>query len=164
MQSPIQSVKHIIQRSDSAVATGAISEFVIAAAKPKGDAFSATSSVAEGCVIKAVYCELWLNGDQAGVNTQVTTILSKQPSGAAAADATAMATLNGYANKKNILFTSQGVLGAADNQSVPFMRGWYKIPRGKQRMGVGDEISWTVFNGSAGNLRQCGLAVYKEYN
>ncbi len=79
-----------------------------------------------------------------------------------AADATA---LHDYDNKKNILFTAQGLLTPNDGGQVPVLRGWYKIPKGKQRFGLKDKLSVAVRNNNATaiDINFCGLAIYKEY-
>jgi len=73
--------------------------------------------------------------------------------------------LHDYPNKKNLFKTSQGLLGDANSNAVPIFREWIAIPKGKQRIGLGDTL---VFNLAAlGEMDQdvevCGLVIYKEY-
>ncbi len=76
-----------------------------------------------------------------------------------------MAALHDYANKKNILFTAQGLLTPTDGGQVPVVRGWYKIPKGKQRFGLTDQLFVSIRNNNATSIdiNFCGLAIYKEY-
>ncbi len=83
----------------------------------------------------------------------------------AAPTAGQIAALHDYANKKNILFTAQGLVTPTDGGQVPVLRGWYKIPKGKQRFGLGDRLFLTIRNNNAAaiDINFCGLAIYKEY-
>ncbi len=67
-----------------------------------------------------------------------------------------------YPNKKNILFYSQGVIGDLTTQSIPVVRNWFLIPKGKQRMGLGDKIVETL-TATAAVIQNCGFSTYKEY-
>ena len=74
-------------------------------------------------------------------------------------------TLNDYPNKKNILKTSQGVIGDANTNTTPVFREWIAIPKGKQRMGLGDRLMLNVscLAEAANDLEICGMFIYKEY-
>ncbi len=76
-----------------------------------------------------------------------------------------MAALHDYDNKKNILFTSQALSPIDESMMIPVMRGWYKIPKGKQRMGLGDQLKISIRNNNATaiDVNFCGLVIYKEY-
>ncbi len=162
MLAPISSIKHYSQRSNATVATGAVLAHAIVDAKTKGSARSSPEICEEGCVIKAVFCEYWLCGTLTNVTSQFTFIVYKLPSGQTAPDATDIGTLSAWENKKNILFTSQGVLPEKESsQSVPIIRQWVLIPKGKQRFGLNDKFQVAVF--SVGTLQLCGFATYKEY-
>ncbi len=53
-------------------------------------------------------------------------------------------------------------MGDKFTNSVPLFRGWVKIPKGKQRFGLGDEF--IVAFESVGEAAQlCGFSTYKEY-
>ncbi len=160
MKAPIHSVKHYVQTSLTTVATGTVSTIILIAA----DAIQNVNQVfevQEGSVIKAVYVELWIIG-ASGNSTHITT-LAKMPSGVDGFDASEMAALGSASNKKNILFVGQG-LTSNDGIAgpVPIMRGWYKIPKSKQRFGLGDTLELQVFS-QAGANDICGFATYKEY-
>ncbi len=159
----VNSVKHFVPLTKTAVATGAINRHIIVDAITKGLDRTATNQVDEGTQVKAVYVEVWIDGQGASnANTQFVFIISKEPSGAAAPTAAEMLNLQSYANKKNILYTSQGVIGGIQAQSVPIHRGWIAIPKGKQRMGLGDQISFTIAPVGT-ELDICSMNVYKEY-
>ncbi len=162
MLAPISSIKHYSQRSNAAVATGVALSHTAANAVAKGGSRSDPSIVEEGCVIKAVYLEYWICGTLDGTTTQFTFVAYKLPSGQATATATNMGALGAWNNKKNILFSSQGVLPEGESSmSIPVIRQWVLIPKGKQRFGLGDQFMVTVF--SVGTLQFCGFATYKEY-
>ncbi len=162
IKSPINTVKHFIQQSNTQVTTGTVLTIELADVVVRGGTISATSDITEGAIIKAVHCEYWLNGTGATNSTQQTLIIYKAPSGAASADVTNMLNLQTYANKKNIFYTTQGNLGATGNQSVRVIGDWILIPKGKQRFGLGDKLFLTILT-SGENLNICGLTIYKEF-
>ncbi len=115
--------------------------------------------------MKACYVEFWVSQDSASVVGSYTVILLKDPGGNAVPTTGNLAALHDYDNKKNILFTAQGLLTPNDGGQVPVLRGWYKIPKGKQRMGLGDTMRITIRNNNATaiDINFCGLVIYKEY-
>ncbi len=161
MRPPIHSVKHYVQTSLTTIATGIKLDILLIDAVKLLDV-SLVSEVAEGAVVKAIYIELWILGDT-GDASQIT-VLAKQPSGLSAFNTTQMAALGAADNKKNILFVSQG-LASNDGIANPIniMRGWYKIPKSKQRFGLGDTLKLQIFAQGAAGLEICGFATYKEY-
>jgi len=128
----------------------------------EGTAANLVNEVIEGAVVKAVYIELWTLGSS-NDGSQIVT-LSKNGNGVTGPSFTQMAALGTYVEKKGILFTHQG-LSANDGVGNPvmIMRGWYKIPKSKQRFGLGDGLHLCVANPSANTLTYCGFATYKEY-
>ncbi len=164
MVAPINSIKHFVPRTNLTVTSGSgssldIVEGVVAPAT------SAVSDVIQGAVVKAVHLEFWLWGaGTTGLDTQFTFIVEKVPSGAGAATAAEMLSLGSYDNKKNVLFTTQGVLGAGvdGNQAVPIIRDWLLIPKGKQRIGLSDKIT-VGFTPTGTSMQFCGMAIFKEY-
>ncbi len=118
----------------------------------------------EAATVKACYVELWLSQDSASVIGSYTVILYKDPGGTNAVTTAQMAALHDYPNKKNILFTAQGLLTPNDGGQVPVLRQWYKIPRGKQRFGLGDRLILAVRNNNVSDIdvNTCGVAIYKE--
>ncbi len=120
--------------------------------------------VAVGAIVKAVFVELWILGEGAQPCT-CTWIIEKTTNDVSPATQTQMQNLHDYPNKKNIFKTGQGVIGDSNSNPIPVIREWIKIPKGKQRFGLGDELGIVVSCiGEADNgLEICGLAIYKEY-
>ncbi len=147
--------------SFSTVASGTVVSTVLIEGVTVGNK-NTVSEVVEGAIVKAIYIELWILGDTANA-TQITT-LTKLQSGAAPFSAAQMASLGTTAGKKNILFTSMG-LGSNDGIAAPIniMRGWYKIPKSKQRFGLLDTLELSIFAQGAAGIDFCGFATYKEY-
>ncbi len=121
--------------------------------------------VREGASVKAVFVELWLQNDSASVVGSFNGIVFKNPGGANNPSAADMAALHDWDNKKNILFTSQGLTPQTDSGVFPFCKQWIKIPKGKQRIGLGDKIQIVVRNSNATaiDVAFCGFCVYKDY-
>ncbi len=164
MLSPINSNKHYVGRTLVGVSSGANQNFVVSDAVV-APATTNAFDVRQGAVIKAVWIELWLLGNAATtVNSSFDVTLEKVPSNGIAMTFAQSQNLGAYTNKKNILYTTQGVVGSAKdgNQALPLLRQWFKIPKGKQRQGLGDRI---ILNISAlvNDLTICGMAIYKEY-
>ncbi len=163
MAAPINSVKHYVQFTNATIASGAASGRQIANAVV-APATGTTAEVAEGSVIKAVWLEFWIVSDEAsGTESQFTFAFEKRPSNAPAMTFTNTQNLGAYPNKKNILYVTQGILGASvDGQSsIPVIRQFMLIPKGKQRMGLGDDLVVTI--GAVGGISVCGFSTYKEY-
>ncbi len=118
--------------------------------------------VTEGAIVKAVYWELWAIGES--LDQFFTAIFAKYPGGVNAATITEMAALGDWDNKKNILYTTQGLTGN-DGVSGPYpiYKGWVKIPKGKQRQGLGDQLKWQFASRGSATINICGFATYKEY-
>ncbi len=165
MVAPINSIKHYVARTNTGVASGAISTEVLVDAVSVASVGASPDEVEEGSTVKAVWLEYWsLATGVTDSNTQVTAILEKVPAGQASVTFAQLVNLGSYPNKKNVLNTFQGNQGAQinGNGSISLMRGWYKIPKGKQRFGLGDKLVFTyTTSGSAAAL--CGMAIYKEY-
>ncbi len=158
----INSSKHYIPLTNSELATGALLEFDIVEGQTNVN-LSATADVREGSNVKAIFLELWCAGAGAsGTDTQFTAIVVIQPSNAPSVTTTNLANLQSFKNKKNVLYTTQGVLRGLDVQAVPIIRQWFKIPKGKQRIGLGDKIQLYLTSIGTG-MNRCGFATYKEY-
>ncbi len=163
MRPIIKSKKHIVQVSQATVAQGLLLDTTICQAVESTS--TTPSQIEEGAIVKACYVEFWLSQDSASLVGSYTVILYKDPGGNAALSSTNMAALHDWENKKNILFTAQGLLTPNDGGQVPVLRAWYKIPKGKQRFGLQDRLKIAVRNNNATaiDINLCGLAVYKEY-
>ncbi len=163
MLAPINSIKHYVQTPNSAVATGtALSvKLVNAVVAP---ATSNAFDVTQGAVIKAIYIEYWLIGDgSSGIESQFVFMIEKKRDSEPDATQTNMLNLGSYPNKKNILYTTQGIIPPQldGGMSIPVFKGWVLIPKGKQRFGLEDELNINI--SSVGALRFCGFSTYKEY-
>ncbi len=162
MRSPIHSNKHYVSSTNATTVSGTVKKITWAKAVAQ-NAVTAAQDVVEGSVVKALYIELWFLGQGAtGIDTQVNTIIEKVVAGQASATAANLANLQAYPNKKNVFFSMQGVMGDKFTNSVPLFRSWMKLPKGKQRMGLGDSIVMsTVSTGQS--MQTCGMSTYKEY-
>ncbi len=159
---PIVTIKHMTNHENAKVLTTAVRNIEIANAVPQQSVVS-TTDVVEGSIIKAVYLELWLHSiASAGEDTKFQFVFEKVQGDATPITFTQMNTLMVYPNKKNIFYSSQGVLGDLTTPSIPIVRNWFKIPKGKQRMGQGDELVMTV-SATAFDIDTCGLSIFKEY-
>ncbi len=162
MLAPINSVKHYVQHENATVASGARRGIVLvdATAAP---ATAATSDVKEGSIVKAVFIESWVKSNaSAGTDTKFQLQLEKVPAGQIGVSFTQMNNMQAYDNKKNTLFYSQGVIGDLTTQAIPVVRQWFKIPKGKQRFGLGDRLILNI-SATAAEINNCGFSTYKEY-
>ncbi len=164
MRPIIKSKKHIVQISQGTLsqATAVLSTILVKAQEAQA---TSPDAVEEGANVKACYVELWLSQDSASVVGSYTVAIIKLPGSASLTSNAEMAALHDYDNKKNILFTAQGLLTPNDGGQVPVVRGWYKIPKGKQRFGLNDRLVIVLANNNvtAIDINFCGLAVFKEY-
>ncbi len=161
MRPPIHSTKHYVQFSLFAVAGGAITTLSPASAVAVVDK-NASSEVEEGSIIKAIWLDFWLTTDDA-VQGSTVCIVEKVPGAQTTTVTTAqIASLQDYPNKKNVLFAFQGLTPPNTQYPMNVFHGWYKIPKSKQRFGLGDKLSIS-FYGQGDGLQLCGLSVYKEY-
>ncbi len=163
MLAPINTVKHYVHKAVSVTASGALSttNLVRAVVAP---ATANAANVKEGSIVKAVYIEMWINADTAtGDDAQFVLIVERKPGNQTDMTAAQSTNLGAYPNKKNILYTTQGVLAAGIDgaQSVPVIRNWVLIPKGKQRFGLDDSLQ--VHVSAVGALKTCGIATFKEY-
>ncbi len=163
MRAPIHSKKHIFQISQATVGQAAVVNTTVISAIE--GAPSTPQHIGEGAIVKACYVEFWVSQDSASVVGSYTFCIFKDPGNNAGMTTGEMAALHDYQNKKNILFTAQGLLTPNDGGQVPVVRTWYKIPKGKQRFGLADSLKISIRNNNATaiDINFCGLAIYKEY-
>ncbi len=161
MRAPIHSTKHYVQMSLASVAAATVVNTVLVSGVPVADK-NTVSEVEEGALVKAVFIELWLLGQ---TNNQFfTVIFGKYPSNAPAATLADMAALGDWDGKKNILYTTQGLApNDGVGQPINVIRQWFKIPKGKQRMGLNDRLQLQVASRGDGVLDFCGFATFKEF-
>ncbi len=162
MKAPIVSRKHIVNHSQFTVASATVLAQTVITSVAVGNVSSAIE-VIEGNMVKAVYLERWLLGDDVTQSTFIL-IVEKVMANQAAPSFTNMTTLDAYPNKKNILYTTQGVVGSNVTNPIPVIRQWIKIPKGKQRFGLNDKLRVVVAAIGANDLVGCGLSIYKSYS
>ncbi len=157
----INSEKHIVPQAEITITQNTVQNIVVVDAN---NALSNATQVRVGATVKAIHVELWYLGDAAQPIFQVSTLEKVVGDGTPVLSAQ-MSNLNDYANKKNILQTSQGLVGDSNTNPIPVFRGWIKIPKGKQRMGQGDKIYLNVAaRGETNNdCLVCGMFIFKEY-
>ncbi len=162
MRPVITSIKHYVQHPITTVAIGGVARATLV----RGISVSAVGAnafeVQEGAVVKAVYVEYWVSSDDATLSSG-TVSLEKVPSEATNMTSADSQNLGAYANKKNLFETHQGLFPSNTQNPVNIYRHWVKIPKGKQRIGLGDEIVIN-FMPIGDGLRFCGLCTYKEYS
>ncbi len=157
----ISSNKHILQFVRAGIAQAAIANNVIAKSVAVPDSAATASEVKEGSVIRSVFVEMWITSDDATQGAVVVT-LEKKPSSHPVMTNTQAFALNSYTNKNNILFTSQGLTPPNLQSGIPYIRQWVKIPKGKQRMALNDQLILNIAPDGTDGCTQCGLSIYKE--
>ncbi len=157
----INSEKHFRSITLTTVPENTVNNFLLieAVAAP-----SQTFEVRIGSVIKAVHIELWYLSDASQPTFQISTV-EKIQSNATAPSTAQMSTLHTYTNKRNILETTQGLVGDSNTNPMPVFRHWIKIPKGKQRFALGDKFYINVAaRGETNNdIEVCGMVIFKEY-
>ncbi len=165
MVAPINSIKHYVHRTNVNIASAAIQNNEVVSAVSVASVGANAQEVEEGAVVKAVYIEMWLLASGAtGSATQFVLTVEKKLAGAPNMTAAQILSLGSYPNKKNILYTTQGVLGnfVDGSPAVPIIRAWIKIPKGKQRFGLTDKLMLNITTvGTTMNV--CGIFIFKEY-
>ncbi len=149
----------MVQTSLATVASGAITNITFAQGSQAGVGAVATT-VREGSKISAVYVEMWVTSDDAASGTAIIT-LEKRPGGVVAMTAANSAALDAYNNKKNILHTMMGLIPPNVQYPMAALKGWFKIPKGKQRFGINDRLVLNI-HGQSNGMQFCGVTIYKE--
>ncbi len=160
MRPVIHSKKHYVQKSLATIVGSAILNQFIVKSVPVDSATA--DEVKEGALVKACYLEFWLRTGETAAGTYVGILYKKEADGSFPS-VTDMAALHDWDNKKNILWTGMGLINDQDADATPILRGWYKIPKGKQRFGLGDDLLLSIFAQGTIDLHVCGFATYKEY-
>lgn len=163
MKAPIVSRKHIVQHTQFVVVSASVTTFDDIHAVAIQDV-NTPQEVVEGSVVKAIYVEIWLNGNT-GVEPagSITMIVEKSQSANIEPSFTNMTTLDAYENKKNILYTTQGIVASNTGNPTPFLRQWIKIPKSKQRFGLQDKLRIVIAAIGSEDISGCGLSIYKSY-
>ncbi len=162
MKSPINSRKHYVQFTQFTMVSASVTQHSIVKGEAVQDV-AGFADVTEGSVIKAVFLEYWLLGNGSAPSSFVLTVEKVTGTGTAPTF-TNMTTLDSYDNKKNILFTTQGLLGEQTTNPTPLLRQWIKIPKGKQRFGLNDRLKVHIANLGTDDTLGCAFATYKSYN
>ncbi len=150
--------KHIGQNSLFAVASGALTSINIATAVEVVS--TGVTDVKEGCTISAVYVEMWLSSDDAASGTAIVT-LEKLPGGNSVMTAAQSADLDNYSNKNQIFHTQMGLLPSNVQYPMAVIKGWLKIPKGKQRMAMDESLRLNI-HGQSNGVAGCGFTLFKE--
>ncbi len=159
MRPVVQATKKYLQVSLATVAAGAnLNTTLINAVDIIG---TNNQDIIQGSIVKAVFVEMWVRaGDTAPGSTLIT--LLKIPGDGSLPTFADMTNLNDYTNKKNILYHTQGLTNDQDADAIPFVRQWFKIPKGKQRFGLSDRLVLSIAAQAIDNI-VCGFATYKAY-
>ncbi len=160
MLAPINTVKHYNERTLFAVGSGLIQNLTEIVAVVSPDANNAVE-VVEGAIIKAIYIELWITSDDAA---QGTFTFSLEKINTTQTDMTAAENITkfSYSNKKNIFYSTMGLTPPNIQSGIPIVRQWFKIPKGKQRFGLGDQLNMNL-SGPSNGISACGFSTYKEF-
>ncbi len=158
MRPKVHTRKHMVQFSLFAVASGAITSLKIASTVEVVG--TAADHVKEGSTISAVFVEMWLTSDDTAAGTAIVT-LEKLPGTATVMSTTNAGALDDYGNKNNILHTQMGLLGPNTQYPMAVVKGWFKIPKGKQRMTQDSALRLNIF-GQSNGVSGCGFVTYKE--
>ncbi len=157
----IQSAKHYVQQTITPVAVGVNTNITVAVAV-EVSGVNSSIEVREGALVKAVYVEMWVIGQSDTASGNCLISVYKNPGGSNNMGAADHPALHDYTNKKNVFYHTQGIINDGVANATPFPRGWIKIPKGKQRMGLGDKIQIAIMT-QAEALNFCGFQTYKEY-
>ncbi len=158
----VHSTKHIVQFSIATAAAGTQDILTLVNAVAVGSK-NIPSEIEEGNSVKACYFEMWVRSSEAN-NGSIISVLWKQSGGGTNFSLTEMAQLYDADQKKNILVTQQGLVNATAGDAIRIFGGWYKIPKSKQRFGLGDKLLFQIFAQGAIDVVHCGVAIYKEYS
>lgn len=160
VRAPINTEKHFGQLTITTVAFGSVSNGLLVDAVAVVDK-NAFNEIEEGSLVKTIYLERWITSDDAAQSTQVL-IVEKVPASQAPATAAQMANLNDYPNKKNIFYTTMGLVNPVAGVAMPLLKQWIAIPRGKQRFGLGDRLFVNIL-AQADGVNICGFQIFKEW-
>jgi len=156
----VHSTKHYVQNSLNTIVAGAATNFVMIDAVNVVDK-NTTNEVEEGSHVKAIYIEQWVRTGDTSPGSFIMAIY-KVPGGGSTFSTGSMAAIGNVDNKKNILYFTQGLNNDQDADAITPYRGWLKIPKSKQRFGLGDRLVVTIF-AQALDVINCGFSTYKEY-
>ncbi len=157
----VHSTKHYFQVTLTSTTTGATTLHTPVTAVAVANK-NLNSEIEEGSKVKAIYMEMWIIGQ---TNNQFfTAVLAKLPGGVPNLAQADLVDLFSYDNKKNILYTTQGLApNDGVGQPIVISKGWFKIPKTKQRFGLNDRLQFALSSRGDGTIDLCGFFTYKEY-
>jgi len=161
MRAPITSRKHVVQWTLSTVTP--LATLVLEKIADGVDAGNAGvgSQVVTGSVVKAIWIELWIQSDDTSSSSfQIN--LEKTGGTATAMTYAQSIALDTYNNKNNVFYTTMGLVGPNDEVPTRVMYGWYKIPKGKQRLAQNEQWRLNI-SAITNGLTYCGQAIFKSY-
>ncbi len=156
MKATINSEKHYVHTPVTAVASGVRSNVTLV---DVDNQLSDANDVRVGAIVKAVYVEMW--ADSATASKTVNACITKIVSNGATPSFAEMANMGSYGNKKNVLEFHQG-LAPSNGNIIPLFRQWVMIPKGKQRFGLGDALTFSI-SATGASMNFCGFTTFKEY-
>ena len=159
----VHSTKHYVQTSISSITGGQAGTVKFAEAVTVAN-YNGAAEVVEGTSIKAIYVEHWIKAGEASNSGSFIMAIYKTPGTGVDFTFAQMAALFGSENKKNVLYTTQGLMNINSGSATNLIKGWIKIPKSKQRFGLGDKLSMTISAAASIDLDHCGFATYKEYS
>ncbi len=156
MKPVINTEKHYVHVPVTAIGSGARVTLNLVTVS---NSLALATDVRVGAVVKAVFLEMWV--DSATASKTVNSSFQKQPSGAFAPTIAELGNMGTYINKKNVFQFHQG-LAPSNGNIMPLFREWVLIPKGKQRMGLGDAISISI-GATGATMNVCGFSTFKEH-
>ncbi len=158
MRPRVNTDKHYVNVAIATVASTSIANVQIVSGK---ETPSTNTQVRIGSNVSAIYIELWVESDASNAASSFNITVEKLINAGTPMSNTNAFDLNSYTNKRNILYTTQGLTPAQDNNPIPVIRQWIKIPKGKQRIALEDRINLNIAS-VAGGVQFCGFFTYKE--
>jgi len=156
----VNTEKHYIQWTVTPVSVGTtVTEDIITSVSVVDK--NIAPEIREGAIVSAVYVELWVIGQSDSASGNVLVSLYKTSGGDTSMTQAEHIALNSYDNKKNVFYHTQGITNDGVANATPFVRDWFKIPKGKQRMGLNDRFKMAVST-EAEAVNFCGFSTYKE--
>ncbi len=155
-------VKHIKQNSKFTVAAGALTSATVVHAVSVTNVTDNAIEVREGSTVKALILEYWVSSNLNAGQTSFVVCVEKVQNLAGGMTFTESQNLHTYANKRNVLYMTQGLANPLDGVAMPVLNQILLIPKGKQRMAQGDKIILS-FAFTAGTGSVCGKTIFKEY-
>ena len=153
---PVHTEKHYVATNGSANANVATHRSIAS------ETATGRSQVVVGSHVKNIFLEYWIASSDATVTAgdSFNFMVYKLVAGDAVPSSTELNDPASWTNRKNIFHYSRGLVSSVQ-MPIPVIRSWIKIPRGKSRIGAGDQIM-VSFSGNKA-YGYCGFATYKEY-